>query len=95
MNSNIISQVEIICDSKFTNELNDFFGDRGGAPLPSVESLPILCFKWREKNFFLSKNNLVNLLDQIKTIKGVTDAKWERFVTGKYICVYVDKENAP
>ena len=44
-NREIINIINEIVNPFFNFEMNDFYGDRGGMPLPKIEELQLLAFK--------------------------------------------------
>jgi len=87
----IINQIDIILNPEWKFEMDDFYGDRGGIPYPSIESLDVLYWKLNYKllkNSITSgetKNGLIQMIKDLPEINSVETLKIMGF--GKYIKV--------
>jgi len=65
-----IRLIEEIVKPYFNFEMDDFYGDRGGAPYPKIENLDRLYFKknGRDKKLVLSKLEEQSMIEKIKNL---------------------------
>jgi hypothetical protein len=84
-----ISIIEKIIKPYFKFEMDDFYGDRGGAPYPKIENLTRFYFKknGRDRKLVLTKEEQQIMLDKIKKLNiGSVEIIKFPFI-GIYICV--------
>ena len=93
----IIDKINKIVNPEWKFEMDDFYGDRGGIPYPSIESLNLLHWKRqsRASNYYpLTKEEeqkQLELIKEIGEINSVNIIKISKF--GKYIEVELQRIN--
>lgn len=65
-----IDAVGKIVKPYFNFEMDDFYGDRGGAPYPKIENLKYLYFKknGKDRKLVITNNEIQVVLDKIKEL---------------------------
>lgn len=91
-NHEIINLVEEIVQPHFKFEMDDFYGDRGGAPYPKIENLKILYFKKNDKKLVMTKTEEHSFLDKIKALNvlNIDSVEIIKFpYIGHFICIHI------
>lgn len=93
----IIDKINKIVNPEWKFEMDDFYGDKGGIPHPSIETLNLLYWKRQSRlsNYIpLTKEEeqtQIELIKEIVEIKSVNIIKIDSF--GKYIKVELHRIN--